>query len=160
MVKVREAIDKLMKQHERDRAEIVSLDVRVAAERADKDKWRAAAIAADERCTRMSPVYEAAKAWRDTWRHRAPFGEESKAVALVDAVDAALDGRWASCEEPPQADRVAACGWTGEMRQLRRDRDGVTRCPACGSTAIVEDLAPPAKEPCLSGSYPRSNDDR
>jgi hypothetical protein len=32
-------------------------------------------------------VASAALAWRDTWRHRAPFGDEAKAVALVDAVD-------------------------------------------------------------------------
>ncbi len=38
----------------------------------------------------MRPVVAAAVAWRDTWRHRHPFGEESKAVALVDAVDAAV----------------------------------------------------------------------
>lgn len=39
---------------------------------------------------RMKPVYDAAVAWRDTWRHRHPFGEEAKAIALVDAVDGAL----------------------------------------------------------------------
>ncbi len=39
----------------------------------------------------LERVVEAAVTWRDTWRHRKPFGSEEKAVALVDAVDGEPD---------------------------------------------------------------------
>lgn len=49
----------------------------------------------------------------------------------------------AHCHEPPVGDQDA-CDWSGPMAALRRDPDGVTHCPRCGSTAIEEpDPAPP-----------------
>jgi hypothetical protein len=47
----------------------------------------------------------------------------------------------------------ARCGWTGALADLRRDTDGVTHCPACGSTAIVERPAAPPVSQCVVGTF-------
>lgn len=47
---------------------------------------------------------------------------------------ATLQPLWAECHE-------SGCGWTGEMSQLV-ERGSLRCCPACGSTAIKEDIAP------------------
>ena len=47
---------------------------------------------------------------------------------------------WALCAEPSSGDGVAACNWAGEMSALVIDEHGVTHCPECNSTAIVENI--------------------
>lgn len=44
--------------------------------------------------------------------------------------------RWAKCQEGD------GCDWMGTMDKLVEDGNGVTHCPNCGSTAILEDIGP------------------
>jgi hypothetical protein len=78
----RSLVPRLIAEVERLRADVDARTptVHVNGIRSQRDE----ALAVVER---MTPVYESAKVWRDTWRHRRPFGTEEAAVALVDAVD-------------------------------------------------------------------------
>lgn len=100
-------------------------------------------------CADFSPQGFAGR-WRDWHRGHGcdlddgkPRTAEGKAeiAALAPPAPAGAGEAEAVCDD--ESDE-ARCGWTGTLAELRRDTDGVTHCPACGSTAIVERPAPTA----------------